>query len=49
MELSSPPASFSFRYFAQVWVCSILRMGIIPGSSVGYIGMERDEATAEAN
>jgi uracil phosphoribosyltransferase len=23
-------------------------MGIIPGSSVGYIGMERDEATAEA-
>ncbi len=24
-------------------------MGIIPGSSVGYIGLERDEATAEAN
>ena len=24
-------------------------MGIIPGSSVGYIGMERDEATAEAS
>jgi uracil phosphoribosyltransferase len=24
-------------------------MGIIPGSCVGFIGMERDEATAEAN
>ena len=24
-------------------------MGIIPGSSVGYIGLERDEATAEAS
>ncbi|MFT5836742.1 MAG: uracil phosphoribosyltransferase [Candidatus Azotimanducaceae bacterium] len=24
-------------------------MNIIPGSSVGYIGLERDEATAEAN
>jgi uracil phosphoribosyltransferase len=59
IEVETPLESTSgARLSAGVVFVPILRaglgmldpaMGIIPGSSVGYIGMERNETTAEAN